>query len=88
MSVPIRERLARALFSLRVSAIRGKKWEELPPTARVSYLKDADAVLTEMREPSEGMLKAARRLGRPGIPPTPPEDYWRAMMQHAIDGGS
>ena len=85
----IRQRLARALMQHDVETLAD--WTMQPVdfdlewrARKSSYLAQVDAILSELQEPSEGMLDALRReISNPGIR----RDVWRKAIQHIRDGG-
>lgn len=93
----IRERLAQALWDYDENAnaasdvydgrYRPEPWGSQPEHYQAESYAKVDAILSELMEPSEGMVDA----GAPMHPTKADDDraieVWRAMIQHIRDGG-
>jgi hypothetical protein len=70
-------------------------WEELTPESKATYIDEARAVLTSIREPSEGMYDAGESADWVGEDEShsavrPSEDgpgIWQAMIDAALAEG-
>lgn len=62
-------------------------WEMLPAEARAQYFDQVRAVLEAIREPSEGMLKAAEDVDFIGPGENDAAEEWKAMIDAALSEG-
>lgn len=76
----IRDRLARRL-AVRDPAVQ--PWLDMSNVARNRFRHDVDTILSELMEPSEGMIDAARKWAVSDDGP----GFWQAMIQYIRDGG-
>jgi len=79
----MREKIARAIYH---GTPRNKPWEQLSAYKRGQYVREADAVLDALKEPTEGMVDA----GWDNLPDDEsrfsPSNIFEAMIQAARDG--
>jgi hypothetical protein len=78
------ERMAKAIYYQFNKPLEGKApfWGSLPSDARGFLLDQAEAVLKELRNPTEGMIEAAMALDDPC-----PETIWVSMVEAALAPG-
>ena len=82
------ERVARAIYAVRLSRRSGKKarsWGELSPKWQVFWMKQARAAIAAMREPTKAMRSAIRN-----VEPLHSDlsDIWNAGIDAALSDSS
>lgn len=80
------DQAARAIYETR-NGYGCKPWRLLPMAHKEPYLKDAEAAIFALREPSNAMGDAAQEAPN-GIGGSPPhwKNIWQAMVDEAIRG--